>query len=82
MLREAERTLDRLSTRERQIIAAASLGKSNKEIACELGLAHATVRVLLARAARKLGATGRRDLLEWLETNSDAHDASSQRRSG
>jgi DNA-binding NarL/FixJ family response regulator len=63
LLREAKRTLDHLSTRERQIVTAAALGKSNKEIAFELGVAHATVRVLLARAAKKVGATGRRDLL-------------------
>jgi DNA-binding CsgD family transcriptional regulator len=50
-----------LSERERQVLAFAALEHSNKEIAYELGLAAATVRVLMARAARKLGARGRED---------------------
>jgi len=53
-----------LSPRERQVLANAALGRSNKEIAYALGLAHSTVRVLLTRAARKLGATSRGQLLE------------------
>lgn len=48
-----------LSTREREVLAFAALGHSNKMIAYELGLAHSTVRVLLTRAATKLGARGR-----------------------
>jgi DNA-binding NarL/FixJ family response regulator len=39
-----------LSDREKQVVALASLGRSNKLIAYELGIAHATVRVLFARA--------------------------------
>jgi DNA-binding CsgD family transcriptional regulator len=52
-----------LSTRERQVLAYAALGHSNKLIAYELGLADSTVRVLLYRAAAKLGATRREDLI-------------------
>jgi DNA-binding CsgD family transcriptional regulator len=52
-----------LSERERQVVALAALGRSNKLIAYELGLAHSTIRVLLARAAAKLGATSRSDLI-------------------
>lgn len=52
-----------LSERERQVVALAALGRSNKLIAYELGLAHSTIRVLLARAAAKLGASSRSDLI-------------------
>jgi DNA-binding CsgD family transcriptional regulator len=52
-----------LSERERQVLAFAALDHSNKEIAYELGLAPATVRVLMVRAARKLGASGRGDAI-------------------
>ena len=52
-----------LSARERQVLAFAALDHSNKEIAYELGLSAATVRVLMARAARKLRANGRDDAI-------------------
>ena len=52
-----------LSQRERQVVALAALGRTNKIIAYELGLAHSTIRVLMARAAAKLEATGRRELI-------------------
>jgi DNA-binding CsgD family transcriptional regulator len=52
-----------LSGRERQVVALATLGRSNKMIAYELGLAHSTVRVLMARAAVKLHAPTRRALV-------------------
>lgn len=53
--------VDVLSERERQILAHAALGLHDKAIAHELGLADATVRVLLHRAAKKLGVRGRRE---------------------
>jgi DNA-binding NarL/FixJ family response regulator len=43
-----------LTARERQIAGYADLGRSNKEIAYELGLSQATVAVHLARARSKL----------------------------
>jgi DNA-binding CsgD family transcriptional regulator len=52
-----------LSTRERQVVALAVHGRSNKLIAYELGLAHSTVRVLMARACVKLRATTRNELI-------------------
>lgn len=55
-----------LSTRERQVASMAALGHSNKLIAYELGLAHSTVRVLLARAGAKLGAHSRAELVQQL----------------
>jgi DNA-binding CsgD family transcriptional regulator len=54
---------EELSARERQVLASVARGRSNKEIAHELGVAHSTVRVLLARAAHKLGAQTRDELV-------------------
>jgi DNA-binding CsgD family transcriptional regulator len=52
-----------LSPRELQAVAFAALGHGNKLIAYEMGISADTVRVLLHRAARKLGATTRTDLI-------------------
>src|SRR5262249_4015008 len=52
-----------LSAREWQGLAYAALGHSNKVVAYELGLSAATVRVLMHRAAQKLGARGRADAI-------------------
>jgi DNA-binding CsgD family transcriptional regulator len=51
-----------LSPRERQAVAYARMGHSNKFIAYELGISASTVGVLLHRAAQKLGAKSRFDL--------------------
>lgn len=56
--------LSLLSERERQVTAQACLGRSNKLIAYELGLATSTVGVLLWRAATKLKADSRAALIE------------------
>jgi DNA-binding CsgD family transcriptional regulator len=48
-----------LSPRERQVLAYAAMGHSNKEIAYELGITHSTVRVLLFRARTKLRVSSR-----------------------
>jgi DNA-binding NarL/FixJ family response regulator len=52
-----------LTDRERQVVAAAATGRSNKLIAYELGLGDSTVRVLLSRAAKRLGVGRRRELV-------------------
>lgn len=52
-----------LTERERQIVSLLAMGHSSKVIAYELGLSDATVRVLLARAQKRLGAIGRRELV-------------------
>jgi DNA-binding NarL/FixJ family response regulator len=57
-------SLGLLSQRERQVLSRASLGRENKAIAADLGLAPSTVRVLMARAAAKMGARSRKDLIE------------------
>jgi DNA-binding CsgD family transcriptional regulator len=54
--------IEDFSHRERQVAIYAALGRTNKLIAYELGLAQSTVRVLLARAAAKLRVQSRRDL--------------------
>jgi DNA-binding CsgD family transcriptional regulator len=53
-----------LSDRERQVIGYALLGHHNKLIAYELGIAPSTVRVLMARAASKLGVRTRDELIQ------------------
>lgn len=53
-----------LTRRERQVVGFAALGQGNKLIAYELGLSPSTVGVLMARAARKLGARSRAELLQ------------------
>lgn len=53
-----------LTDREYQVVAFLSLGHSTKLIAYELGIAPSTVRVLLGRAASKLGARSREELIK------------------
>jgi DNA-binding CsgD family transcriptional regulator len=55
--------LEALTRRERQVVACLALGRSTREMAFSLDIADATVRVLLARAATKLGVQGREALL-------------------
>jgi DNA-binding CsgD family transcriptional regulator len=56
--------LDIFTLREREVVLRALRGYDNKVIAYDLGLAHSTVRVLMARAATKVGARSRGELLE------------------
>jgi len=49
----------RLSPREQQILDLVRSGRASKEIAFDLGIRDSTVRVLYARAMRKLGWTRR-----------------------
>ncbi len=53
----------RLTTREKQVLALAASGLTNKEIAYELGVTATTVRVLIARAANRLGVLGRHEVI-------------------
>lgn len=57
-----------LSERELHVMTQAHLGHTDKEIAYELGLSASTVRVLVHRATRKLGAATRREALARFDT--------------
>lgn len=59
----APNTLETLSPRELQVVSLAARGRTNKVIAYELGLVDSTVRVLVARAAAKLAAGSRSELI-------------------
>jgi len=52
-----------LTRRECEVLSRAMLGHHNKLIAHDLGIAHATVRVLLARAAAKMGVHSRQEAI-------------------
>ena len=52
-----------LTKREQEVVSFAAMGQHNKLIAYNLGISHSTVRVLIARATRKLGATSRDELV-------------------
>jgi DNA-binding NarL/FixJ family response regulator len=52
-----------LTGREREIVEHATHGYTNKQIAYNLGISDATVRVLMARAANRIGVRTRRELL-------------------
>jgi DNA-binding CsgD family transcriptional regulator len=59
--------LESLTDRERQAVVYLAVGQSTKETAYALGISSATVRVLLARAAAKLGVRTRAALLAHAE---------------
>jgi DNA-binding CsgD family transcriptional regulator len=71
--------LDALTERERAVAAYAGLGHTNKLIAHDLGIAHSTVRVLLARAAAKLGVRRRDQLVEAVRAATDVGAKSAKR---
>jgi DNA-binding CsgD family transcriptional regulator len=52
-----------LTQRERQVLGYAAVGHDNKVIAYDLGIAHATVKVLMSRAATKLGVRSRSEVI-------------------
>ena len=52
-----------LTSREKEVLGYASRGYNNKLIASALGVAPSTIGVLLFRAAAKVGAKSRRELL-------------------
>ncbi len=58
--------LSRLTPREQQVANGAMFGHANKLIAYELGLSVSTVSTLLRRAAKKLGASSRVELIRIL----------------
>jgi len=54
-----------LSERETEVLRLVAQGHSNKEIAARLDLSHKTIEVHKANAMRKLGLTGRIELLQY-----------------
>lgn len=68
------------SKREREVVLQAVSGHDNKTIAANLGVAHSTVRVLVQRAATKIGASSRRELVERAAKYFDGADGSKQSR--
>jgi len=61
-------TLSKLTLTERAVVAYAARGLTTKEIAYTLGLADATIRVLLMRAARRCGVASRGELVKLAAT--------------
>ena len=55
--------VSRLTKREREVLALALEGHSNKSIAYALGVSPSTIGVLIFRAAAKLGVKSRSELL-------------------
>jgi DNA-binding CsgD family transcriptional regulator len=67
--------LETLSARERQVLAFAAMGHTNKLIAYELGLSTSGVAMHLTRAARRLGARSRVELITAYRARRDAEGA-------
>lgn len=64
-----------LSTRERQVARSAAAGKTNSEIAGELGLSEDTVKNDLFKAFEKLGVSGRAEFLFSLASGGGVYAA-------
>ena len=56
---QEEQGWDRLTEREKAVVARVATGMTNREIAKEMYLATATVKAHLSRAMSKLGVTNR-----------------------
>jgi DNA-binding CsgD family transcriptional regulator len=63
-----------LSEREHEVLTQAHMGHTTKVIAYELGLSHSTVRVLLHRAARKLGASTQKEAIARFDALVKKHE--------
>jgi DNA-binding NarL/FixJ family response regulator len=57
------RSFEALTDRGRQVVLHAALGFTNKQVAYALGISESTVRVLMARAAGRMGVRTREALL-------------------
>lgn len=66
--RSLEQTLARLTDGERQVIELIAVGKTNREIAEEVGLSVRGVENRRAKAMQKLGVGSKRELLNLLES--------------
>lgn len=68
--------IDGLTAREREILARAAIGETNKVIAYELGLSDSTVRVHVARACAKLGVETRTEAVAAFVRDADERQSS------
>ena len=57
--------MDTLSPREKQIVDALLAGCTNKEIAQRLGVSDQTIKNQLTTLYRKVGVSGRLELVVW-----------------
>jgi RNA polymerase sigma factor (sigma-70 family) len=57
--------VDTLSPREKQIVDALLAGCTNKEIAQRLGVSDQTIKNQLTTLYRKVGVSGRLELVVW-----------------
>ena len=64
-----------LTARELQVVQCAAKGKTNKAIACDLGLSEHTVKNYLFRAFEKLGISSRVELLFYLTVRGHTFNA-------
>jgi FixJ family two-component response regulator len=62
-----QKRLDSLSTREREVMVLVATGRLNKQIAADLDLSEATVKVHRAGAMRKMGAKSVADLVRMVD---------------
>jgi DNA-binding CsgD family transcriptional regulator len=66
-------SLDLLTDREREVLAAVADNQSSKHVAYALGLSDSTVRVLLARSAKRLGLGSREALVAFYRAHTARH---------
>jgi FixJ family two-component response regulator len=77
--------LDSLTRRERQVVAHVVLGRLNKQIASDLGIAEKTIKVHRARAMEKMGVGSLAQLVREMvevESGAVAEDETAAQRSG
>jgi DNA-binding NarL/FixJ family response regulator len=65
--------MDILSRRETQIVDALIAGCTNKEIAQRLGVSDQTIKNQLTTLYRKVGVSGRLELVVWAIEHRDRH---------
>ncbi len=67
ILQDQQSRYDSLSERERQVMALATEGLMNKQIAFQLGISEITVKIHRGRVTRKMGARSFADLVRMAE---------------